>query len=166
MKNLLVLTALLGVACFASGAQAQDKKDDPIEAERPGFTNGTGTVPVGHLQFETGYLYSRSDAGVHEHRLGDSALLRIPTGTNTEFRIGLPVYSFTHLQEAASGSGGQSPTICAGVVAPACGWPAGSTATNGSENSGRPASPSTGSGSRTIPASSPPSTRPSITRDL
>ena len=111
MKNLLIACAILSAAASCPSAWAQQPKEEPIDAERPGFTNGTGTVAPGHFQIEAGYMYTRASDGTREHRIGDSALLRVPVSKNTEVRFGLPTYFFTHLPISVfSGSSVPSPT--------------------------------------------------------
>jgi hypothetical protein len=102
-------SCVVGIALLAGGAgllpassahaQAQQAANgntagdgvDAITAERPGFTNGTETVALHHIQFETGYLYARQ-GGLTEHHLDDGGQLRYPFGDRAEFRVGLPVY--------------------------------------------------------------------------
>lgn len=117
MKNVSTTIAVIFAAASCQSAWAQqpgptkEEKEQPIDAERPGFTNGTGTVAPGHVQLEAGYLFTRSSDGTREHRLGDSTLLRIPTSATTEVRLGLPTHFFTHIpQMAVSASAVPSPT--------------------------------------------------------
>ena len=81
---------LLSLFAALSAAQAQEK-EEPISPERPSFTNGTDTVPVGHTQFESGYTRSY-DHGDRENTLGDGTQLRVPIRSNWEARFGLPAY--------------------------------------------------------------------------
>ena len=111
MKPFLALFAfaalLLALPAAAQTASSIIPKavDEPINAERPGFTNGVATVAPRRLQFEGGYTYSSTDNG-YEHRFADAALLRVGTGNRTELRFGLPTYSFNHvgLIRAAGGT--------------------------------------------------------------
>ena len=84
--NLLILFFLL-----IQGTTWAQSQEEPISAERPGFTNGTDTVPIGKIQFETGYLRSYQ-SGDRENKLGDGTQLRIPVSANLEARLGLPAY--------------------------------------------------------------------------
>lgn len=65
---------------------------EQIEAERPGFTNGTATVIAGHFQVETGFAFSR-DGDTRDMRINDGAQLRYPLNNHSEVRLGLPAYS-------------------------------------------------------------------------
>lgn len=66
-----------------------------FSAERPGFTNGTETVPSRHWQMELGYLYANGD-GAYQHRFLDSGQLRYGLSRNGEIRLGLPAYEWNH----------------------------------------------------------------------
>ncbi len=96
----MAAAACLMMGATATGARAQGQatgasspKEDPIAPERPGFTNGTDTVPVGRVQFEFGYAFN-SAPNSREHRVGDGAQVRFPFTDRFEGRIGLPAYSW------------------------------------------------------------------------
>ena len=87
-RLLLASLALLGtVAAYAADGP------DPISAERPGFTNGTDTVPQGKIQWEGGYQFAK-DSSSKQHILGDGMQVRYPFAPNAEVRLGLPDYSW------------------------------------------------------------------------
>ncbi len=91
-----VAVSLLCVAfaspLYAQAEEASSADEESLNAERPGFTNGTETVAPGHFQIESGYAHSR-DGSTREHRFNDGAQLRFPLNKRSEFRIGLPAYS-------------------------------------------------------------------------
>ncbi len=94
MRRTVVALALLMTASKFCLAQA----DQPFSAERPGFTNGTETVPPGQLQFEFAYLYQNGD-GTWTNRIGDSGQFRVPLNRQMEVRLGVPAYQ----QQRSSG---------------------------------------------------------------
>ena len=71
-----------GVAGFA----------EPLESDRPDFTEGTRSIAPGHLQLEIGYTYTRDSVGdSREHTLPE-ALLRAGLSQDIELRLGVPGY--------------------------------------------------------------------------
>lgn len=63
-----------------------------IFTDRPDFTEGTGTIPVGGLQIEAGATYSDNrDMRVLS---GPETLVRFGIGENLEGRVGLPDYQW------------------------------------------------------------------------
>jgi hypothetical protein len=65
-----------------------------IEADRPDFTESPETVPLGSIQAEGGYTYSR-DGSSTIHSIGE-LLVRVPAGTRAELRLGFNSYSIEH----------------------------------------------------------------------
>jgi hypothetical protein len=94
--SLIVLLLLLPAAkaVWAQGqppAAKQPTEQEPsFSAERPGFTNGTDTVPPGHYQLELGLTYSNGSGW--QTRLGDGAQVRLPITDHLEGRLGIPAY--------------------------------------------------------------------------
>ncbi|MES2464378.1 MAG: transporter [Armatimonadota bacterium] len=84
--------------------QAQEA-DDPISPERPGFTNGTDTVPLARFQFETGYQYAR-DGKTSEHEIDNSAQLRYGISSRAEIRLGVPAYDWFSSGDGMPGTRG------------------------------------------------------------
>jgi hypothetical protein len=70
MKKFLLSVFLLSVFTAAVA------RSETISPDRPGFANGTGIVPAGAIQLESGYLYSRVEE-VKEHTLGQSLSERL-----------------------------------------------------------------------------------------
>ena len=70
-------------------------QDEPINAERPGFTNTTATILPGHLEIEIGYLFERGSDKSRTNTAGDGFIFRVPTSSRSEVRFGLPAYSFS-----------------------------------------------------------------------
>ena len=98
MKPLRIVSlAALLISTFSVSASHSPRAlatDDTaaIEAERPGFTNGTATVEPGHIQFETGVAFTR-DGDTRDNRINDGAQVRFPLNVRSEVRLGLPAYS-------------------------------------------------------------------------
>lgn len=84
-------------------SRAQETKREPIVTDRPDFTESTQTVPVGMLQLEGGYTFTRSGPD-KEHSLGE-LLLRIAAGARAEVRVGINSFLWTR------GSGGNASGI-------------------------------------------------------
>jgi hypothetical protein len=99
IRPVLLILAFTPTLAFA---QAQDETG-PISSERPGFTNGTDTVPVGKYQIEAGYQYSR-DGRESEHEIGNGTQLRYGVSPRAEIRFGIPSYDWI------SGSGDSGET--------------------------------------------------------
>lgn len=99
-----------------SAALAQESgKSTEVEfsAERPGFTNGTETVPHGHFQLETGYTYSKQ-GDARTHLLDDGAQIRLPLTAHSEVRLGLPNYAL--LTVAGQKSSGWNSALLSGKI--------------------------------------------------
>lgn len=99
-SRLLILAFVFSVS--GSTVFAQDPA--PFSAERPGFTNGVGTVAPGYFQLEYGYRYSH-DGGSTTHQLGEGGQIRAPLKEYSEVRFGLPAY---FSQRGANGFGDSS----------------------------------------------------------
>lgn len=119
----LLLLPFLPLPLLPATAQAQQpaspppaakeaKEQSPISPERPGYTNGTDTVPPGDLQFEIGFVYS-GFGGSHLSQLGNGAQLRVPLTERAEVRFGLPSYQWA----SASGQPTQTGFIDSGISA-------------------------------------------------
>lgn len=71
-----------------------------MSTERPGFTNGTETVALGHIQLELGYAYEKDEyqKGYPSwlHRYLDTSQIRVPLDSRVEVRVGIPVYYSFH----------------------------------------------------------------------
>lgn len=66
-----------------------DPIDEPMETDRPDFTEGTQTVPRGRFQLEFGYTFTYNDDGGVETRTQTvpEALLRVGIVPDFEFRL-------------------------------------------------------------------------------
>ena len=87
---------LVAVALFALAAPlaAQDFSGlpDPINPDRPDFTEGPGVIAPGHLQVETGYTYARTGSAKGSS-LGE-LLVRYGVDERWEARFGLGSYDW------------------------------------------------------------------------
>jgi hypothetical protein len=107
IKNVTPFLLLLTVA--ATGvARAQEQhqptaSEPSFSAERPGFSNGTDTVPPGSYQLEFGYTYL--NGGGWQHRLGDGAQVRLPITPRLEGRVGLPAFVWQSEEGGGTESG-------------------------------------------------------------
>lgn len=90
--SIVSIAALFVTACLHPMRALASDDTEQIEAERPGFTNGTATVKPGYFQVETGISFSR-DGDTRDHRINDDAQLRYPLNDHSEVRLGLPAYS-------------------------------------------------------------------------
>ncbi len=84
----MVSTALPAAAQSLGGWSGLD---DPISPDRPDFTEGTGVIPVGHVQIEGGTTLTRVD-DVDANSFGE-LLVRFGLGERVEARLGLGSYS-------------------------------------------------------------------------
>ena len=82
---LFVLTAAPLAAQFSG-------LEEPINPDRPDFTNGPSLVAPGHLQLETGYTYARTGSE-RSSSLGE-VLLRYALDDRWEARLGLNSYDW------------------------------------------------------------------------
>jgi hypothetical protein len=111
MRPGIMLSFIVGSICSVIGgaAYAQDSaatksagNDAPgFSAERPGYTNGTDTVPPGSYQVELGYTYANG-GGTWQNRYFDGSQIRFPINTRTEWRIGIPAYVTSHGSDGAT----------------------------------------------------------------
>jgi hypothetical protein len=88
MRSWPILLVLVGLA-LPSPLAAQD---DTIDPDRPDFTEGTGVVPLGRVQVESGFTYSRVE-DVRTRALGE-VLVRIPFSKRVEARLGVGSYDW------------------------------------------------------------------------
>ena len=115
-KIWITLSLLLIVqgACIASAKADEQlpgplgygraKIDQPMETDRPDFTEGTQTVTPGHFQLESGYTYTRDDeAGVEidDHTFPE-LLWRIGVVEDLELRVGWNGWSLTKIRQQGS----------------------------------------------------------------
>lgn len=100
------LAAVLAIS-MALPAAAQDfggwsGLDDPISPDRPDFTEGTGLIPVGHVQVEGGLTLTRVE-DVDATSFGE-LLVRFGLGERVEARLGLGSYSRIDTGAGSTGS--------------------------------------------------------------
>jgi hypothetical protein len=93
MRRWILLSVLIGLT-LPPPLAAQGAAQDPIEADRPDFTEGTGIVPLGHWQAEGGFTYSRVE-DEETSTLGE-LLVRIPFTARMEARLGVGSYDWSH----------------------------------------------------------------------
>lgn len=112
--NLRIAKLVLGMGLvLAAPALAQDFSGlpDPLDTDRPDFTEGTSTVPQGHVQLEGGYTFTRF--GEEDSSSLGELLLRIGTSDRIETRLGIG--SYTRIDTGVSGastlSGYEDPSI-------------------------------------------------------
>jgi hypothetical protein len=88
-----MLSFLLLLLVLTRPLAAQDKLD-PIEPDRPDFTEGTGIIPAGHWQVEGGYTFSRVE-DERDSTLGE-LLVRVPLEESVEARFNVGSYDWIH----------------------------------------------------------------------
>lgn len=81
MRAALAVAAIV-LGCSPVAAQARD----PIETDRPDFTESSATVPKGRYQLEAGYTVQRAARRGSSHSLPET-LLRIGVGARVELRL-------------------------------------------------------------------------------
>lgn len=88
------LAVLLSCVLTAAPLAAQEFSglEEPINPDRPDFTNGPSLVAPGHLQLETGYTYARTGSE-RSSSLGE-ILLRYALDDRWEARLGLNSYDW------------------------------------------------------------------------
>jgi len=91
IKSLLLSTILIATPVVAM---------DNIVTDRPDFTESTDTVPLGWIQVENGYTYTRGD-NTSTHSLGEG-LIRVGLTPTTELRVGFPNYQVSGAQSGLS----------------------------------------------------------------
>jgi len=115
IRRTFALIGLLAALPLAQAAQglAQDFSGlpDPLDTDRPDFTEGTSTVPVGHYQLEGGYTFTRQ--GDEDSSSLGELLLRIGATDRIEARLGIGSYTSvdTGVPGASKLSGYEDPTI-------------------------------------------------------
>ncbi len=109
----LAMLTMLTVALPAAGQDlgGWSGLDDPLSPDRPDFTEGTGTIPVGHVQVEGGFTLTRVD-DVDATSFGE-LLVRIGLGERVEARLGLGSYSRIDTDAGGTGdiSGFEDPAL-------------------------------------------------------
>jgi hypothetical protein len=72
----------------ADSDEAEEPKDEPLESDRPDFTEATTTVGLGRLQIEGGYKFTHGIGGVPSHDAHDlpEMLLRYGVAERLELR--------------------------------------------------------------------------------
>ncbi|HEY4595103.1 MAG TPA: transporter [Thermoanaerobaculia bacterium] len=88
------LSAAVALLALAAPLAAQDFSGlkEPINPDRPDFTNGPLLVEPGHLQIETGYTYTR--LGEESSQTLGEILLRYAFNDRWEGRLGLNSYQW------------------------------------------------------------------------
>src|SRR3954447_23328722 len=86
----LVLLGLLWTAPLV--AQDFSGLPEPLNTDRPDFTEGTATVPAGHYQLEGGYTFTRQ--GTDDSQSLGELLLRIGVNDRVEARLGIGSYDW------------------------------------------------------------------------
>lgn len=115
MRRTFTLIGLLAVLPLVQAAQGlgQDLSGlpDPLESDRPDFTEGTATMPVGHYQLEGGYTFTRQ--GEEDSSTLGELLLRIGAAERVEARLGIGSYTWvdTGVPGASKLSGYEDPMI-------------------------------------------------------
>ena len=61
-ESIMIKPIIIACLCVSSLAMA----DDPISADRPGFSSGTYTVAPGRINAEFGYQYSANNHGIDQ----------------------------------------------------------------------------------------------------
>jgi Putative MetA-pathway of phenol degradation len=90
MMGRIVLLGFLLSAPLA--AQDFSGLPEPLDTDRPDFTEGTSTVPAGHYQLEGGYTFTRQ--GTDESQSLGELLLRIGVNERIEARLGIGSYDW------------------------------------------------------------------------
>ena len=96
MSRIATMLGLVGVApiCFA-------QTGFPVSSDRPSFTDGTGIIPIGRWQIETGTTFSKVDRA--EFQSIGEVLVRLPLEARLELRIGNVGFGKANM----AGGGGQ-----------------------------------------------------------
>ena len=82
------------------------EKEEPLESDRPDFTESSATVGDKVLQIEGGYTYTHAKAGIpslDEHDLPE-LLVRYGIAERLELRLGWEGWIFDHSSDGASGT--------------------------------------------------------------
>jgi Putative MetA-pathway of phenol degradation len=89
----------------AEGEGSKDQKEEPLESDRPNFTDSPATVGRGRLQFEGGYQFIHGVAGDSTHDAHDlpELLVRYGVAERLELRIAWdPGFVFDRQADLAS----------------------------------------------------------------
>lgn len=107
-------------ASVLAGAFAAAQDGFPISTDRPSFSDGTGIIPKGQWQIETGFTFSKVDRS--EFQSIGEGLLRLPLSNQLELR--LLNFGFGRANAAGGGASGLvDPSLgikyrfCTGVAA-------------------------------------------------
>jgi len=86
---------------------------EPLETDRPDFTEGTSTVPRGHFQLEGGYtfVYGRENGTRSRTHTAPELLLRAGLADNFELRIGWEGYTWLNEQARGRTRAGRPVTV-------------------------------------------------------
>ena len=79
-------------ATFLAALLSPKEKLDPINPDRPSSTTSPAIVAPGHIQLETGFLYTRKGT-LKLQEFGDGTTIRIPTNKDFEFRVSVGNYA-------------------------------------------------------------------------
>jgi hypothetical protein len=89
--RMLVVALLVAAPAAAQDLAGWSGLEDPIQPDRPDFTEGTGLIPRGHYQVEGGATVGRVE-DVDTTTFGE-LLVRIGAGERWEARIGVSSYN-------------------------------------------------------------------------
>lgn len=118
-----------GCAAAATGRQGEAGPAlPPISPNRPTFSDGTGLVPVGHAQVETGYTFTkRSQSGVESQRSNAPEVVgRFRASDSLEVRLAWGGYAWSETDQGVGtdhDDGSTDPAV--GIVVPVAdqsGW--------------------------------------------
>ncbi|HEV2851816.1 MAG TPA: transporter [Thermoanaerobaculia bacterium] len=112
IRRTFALIGLLAALPVAPGlAQDFSGLPDPLEPDRPDFTEGTSTIPTGHYQLEGGYTFTRQ--GEEDSWSLGELLLRIGVSDRVEARLDAGSYSSVDpgVPGASKLSGYEDPSI-------------------------------------------------------
>jgi hypothetical protein len=87
LRRRVALCSLILAIGAATTARAQSGKLPPIDTDRPDLTDGTGTVPRGHVQFESGYSRVTFRSGTSSYSVPE-LLMRFGIVGRFELRVG------------------------------------------------------------------------------
>src|SRR5215212_11770468 len=91
MRSLILLALGLLLAAAVGAQKGWSGLEEPIVADRPDFTEGTGLIPPGHVQVEGGTTLTRVEDD--DITTFGELLVRIGAGERWEGRIGVPSYN-------------------------------------------------------------------------
>ena len=96
-----VSAAVAAITTASAAPETDTPKTDPLVADRPGFSNGTGIVQKGHFQIEGGFHQQQGD-GFTTSDYGDGAVIRYGL-VEKKFEVRLNVPSYRVLLAGAGG---------------------------------------------------------------